>query len=131
MITLEQYFGRFSHTAEQQGNAELLLARVNLLLDDAVKYGVVLKIDPDTKCFIGGNQYGGFRPENCPIGAQKSAHKLAMAVDIYDPYNALDVWLDDAKLLKYNLCREHPDYTPSWVHLSTKMAKSGKLTFIP
>lgn len=125
MITLQQYFREFEKTKDQENNAQVLLDRVNVLLDDAVKYGVI------KNPVISGSQYGGFRPKDCPIGAPQSAHKLAMAVDIADPQNTLDGWLDDAKLLKYNLCREHPDYTKTWVHLSTKMPKSGKLTFIP
>lgn len=131
MITLAQYFRDFAHTETHKANAELLLNRVNVLLADAVKCGVVLKVNKNTGSFISGETYGGFRTLDCPIGAAKSAHKEAMAVDIYDPSNALDGWLDDIKLLKYDLYRESPDHTPHWSHISTKAPRSGRRTFIP
>jgi hypothetical protein len=125
MITLEQYFRDFEHTKEQENNARILLDRVNFLLADAVKYGVI------TKAVISGQKYGGFRPKDCPIGASQSSHKNAMAVDIADAQNTLDAWLDDIKLLKYDLYREHPEHTYAWCHLSTKSPKSGRRTFLP
>lgn len=131
MITLQQYFGSLEHTDDHKKNAELLLNRVNLLLSDAVKYGVILKENPKTKSLISGEQWGGFRTQACTIGAANSAHKQAMAVDVYDPVNALDGWLDDFKLTKYDLFREHPDSTVGWCHLSTKPPKSGRRTFLP
>lgn len=131
MITLDQYFAKFPHGIEHESNAKVLLNRVNLLLEDAKKYGVILKVNKKTGCLISGELFGGFRLENCPIGAKQSAHKLAMAVDVYDPDGALDGWLDDIKLLRYDLYREHPEQTAGWCHLSTKSPKSGKRTFLP
>jgi len=132
MITLEQYFRDFKKTDEQIKNAALLLNRVNLLLSDAVKYGVILKINPKTQSNISGDTFGGFRPENCPQGAENSPHKEGMGIDIYDINNALDGWIDDIKLLKYDLYREHPEYTKGmWCHLQTRIPKSGRRTFIP
>ena len=131
MITLDQYFGKHGHNSEHIKNARELLDRVNVLLSDAVKYGVILKVSKKTGSHISGETYGGFRPQDCPIGAKLSSHKEALAVDIFDPDNALDGWLDDIKLLKYNLFREHPEHTKGWVHLTTKPPKSGKRSFVP
>lgn len=131
MITLGQYFGRFEHTNEHTENAKVLLNRVNLLLEDAKKYGVILKINKNTGSLISGQTFGGFRPEDCPQGAKNSPHKQGMGVDIYDPDNSLDGWLDDFKLLKYDLYREHPEHTKTWVHLQTRKTGSGKRTFLP
>jgi len=131
MITLEQYFGELKHDDTHRANATLLLNRVNVLLSDAVKYGVILKINKNTDSYISGENWGGFRTVDCTIGAPLSAHKLGMAVDVFDPNNSLDGWLDDIKLLKFDLYREHPDATKGWCHLSTKPPKSGKRTFLP
>ena len=131
MITIEQYFGKFEHTAADTANAKILINRVNVLLADAVKHGVTLKENPKTKTLISGEQYGGFRPKDCPIGAKQSAHKLAMAIDLYDTMGSIDGYLDDIKLLKYDLYREHPEHTRGWCHLTTKPPKSGKRTFLP
>ena len=131
MITIDQYFGEFQHTGDHVNNAKVLLNRVNVLIGDAKKYGVVIKTNKATGSEISGSTFGGFRPEDCPQGAKLSSHKQAMAVDVYDPDNALDGWLDDIKLLKYDLYREHPEQTKSWCHLSTKAPKSGKRTFLP
>ena len=62
-----------------------------------------------------------------------SAHKLGMAVDIYDHGEHLDNWIDakpDA-LVKYDLYREEPASTVNWLHLSTRKPLSGKRTFKP
>jgi hypothetical protein len=131
MITLDQYFRDFKHTDAQRANASLLLNRVNLLISDAAKYGVILKTNKNTGSMISGDTFGGFRPKSCTIGAPGSSHKEAMAVDVYDPQNALDGWLDDIKLLKYDLYREHPEYSNGWCHLSTKSPRSGRRTFLP
>jgi hypothetical protein len=130
-ITLQQYFGSLEHSDSDKANAEIVLNRVNVLINEAVKYGVIIKENPKTQSFISGELWVGFRTQDCPIGAPHSSHKLAMAVDVYDPENALDGWLDDIKLLKYDLYREHPGSTKGWCHLSSKSPASGKRTFYP
>lgn len=133
MITLDQYFGKFQNlkTDANIKNATLLLNRVNVLLEESKKYGVSLKINPKTESLISGTQYGGIRPADCPEGSALSSHKKAMGVDIYDPNNALDGWLDDIKLLKYGLYREHPSKTDTWCHITTCAPNSGKRSFYP
>ena len=129
MITLEQYFGKFPELRipAYEKSATQLLVRVNLLLKEA-NHTIINK---KTGSQISGTQYGGMRPKECPEGAENSSHKTACGIDIYDPENTLDGWLDDIKLLKYDLYREHPDYTKGWTHLTTRQPHSGKRTFIP
>lgn len=137
MITLEQYAGVWIKHVDFNGAcqeaAKLLLDRVNRLLAEYVASGHELEINPKSKTNVSGEIYGGFRPQDCPIGAPYSSHKLGMAVDVYDPFNSIDIWLDTHPeiLVKYDLYREHPSATRNWCHLSTKPPKSGKRTFLP
>jgi hypothetical protein len=101
------------------------------LIEDAQKYGVMLVVNTKTGCLISGSKNGGIRPKDCPEGSALSSHKNAQGVDIYDPSNALDGWLDDIKLLKYDLYRESAESTPSWLHVSTRPPKSSRRTFKP
>jgi len=131
MIQLSEYFLDHNHTEEHRKNAEELLRRVNALLAAFVADGGALNKNPNTKTYISGQTFGGFRPADCPIGAPKSAHKLGMAVDVYDKGNQLDSWLTDLVLLKFDLYRESPHDTVGWLHLTTKSPKSGRRTFKP
>ena len=135
MITLEQYFGPYcTHPDAGSGMyqaAEAMLERVNALLAEAAADGVPLPSNPKTGSLVSGTENGGFRPLECSIGAPKSAHKMARAVDVYDPEDALDAWVNDDRLVKHGLYREHPDDTPSWCHLSDKAPPSGRRTFKP
>lgn len=111
--------------------AEVMLDKVNALLERALQEGVRLETNPHTGTLVGGEKNGGFRPQDCAIGAAKSAHKQARAVDIYDPDNALDGWLNDDILTEFGLYREAPTATNRWCHLSDKMPGSGRRTFQP
>lgn len=93
--------------------------------------GGKLEFNQKTKSYISGDKFGGFRPQDCPIGAPQSAHKCAQAVDIYDPDEKLDKWINDAVLEKFDLYREAPQATLGWLHVSTKRPNSGKRTFLP
>ncbi len=131
MITVEQYFRDFEHTETHTENAKALLNRVAMLIAFAETQGVKARINKKTGSIISGDTYGGFRPLSCPIGAEKSAHKQGMAVDIYDPDNALDAFVNDIILTKFDLYREHPDDTQHWLHVSTKIPASKRRTFKP
>lgn len=131
MITIAEYFGIWRHDSEHTKAAYELIKRVNALLEDAEENGVKCPINPVTKSQISGERFGGFRPQDCPIGAQKSAHKTGEAVDIYDPNNEIDNWITDKILEKHDLYRESPQDTLTWLHLSTRPPKSGKRTFKP
>ena len=135
MITLDQYFGPWRHhadvTPERLANAERLLVQVNAILAWAYGSGCDLPVNPATHSLVSGQTYGGFRPQDCPQGAPHSSHKEALAVDVYDPHNALDGLIDDQMLTAYGLYREHPDDTPHWCHLTIKAPGSGRRTFKP
>ena len=137
MISLQDYAGVWIKHVDWDDDckyqAALMLDRVNALLKDYIKAGRELEVNPKTKTNISGEIYGGFRPLDCPIGAKSSSHKLAMAVDVYDPFNALDIWIDQnpSVLEKHDLYREHPSATRNWCHLSSKAPRSNKRTFFP
>lgn len=142
MITRAQYFEK-PHTSEHEAAAADLLRRVEALRSDAEKDGVKRHADPDTGCEIsgarGGDGDGGFRLFSSKTGAAGSAHKSARAVDVHDPDNELDAWLDrfengegsNSKLEQYGLYRESPGSTIGWCHLQTRQPPSGKRTFVP
>lgn len=118
-------------TEERIENISDLVPPVNALLAKAKAAGISLPINPKTGTQVSGEQYGGFRPQSCPIGAPQSAHKVGMAVDIYDPSNALDAWITDDVLRACGLFREAPRATDTWCHLTTRRPGSGNRTFIP
>ena len=137
MITIDEYVGKWSDSEDWTDDtiaaATENLKHVNALLDNYAADGNELKINPATCSNVSGQTYGGFRPQSCTIGAPKSAHKTGEAVDIYDPDNDLDDYIDDNPdvLVTYNLYREASDSTPHWVHLSTRKPGSGSRTFNP
>ena len=133
IITLNDYLGPWASVAteEQRDNATAMLEKVNAFLEAAELFGVEIGENPVTKTCVSGEQYGGFRPADCPIGAEHSSHKLGRAVDIFDPYDALDNWATDARLEAFQLYREAPTATRRWCHLTDKAPGSGKRTFQP
>ena len=135
MISIIDFFGKFlghpDATNERIMDAEAMLEKVNALLLEAEANGVEIQTNPHTHTCVSGETYGGFRPQDCPLGAPHSSHKLGRAVDIYDPTNDLDRWITDARLEAHDLYRESPGSTPMWAHLSDKMPASGKRTFTP
>ena len=132
MITKEQYFQAKPHTAADEDNFYGLMTRVNDLLT-FLDYKV--PTCPNTGSQIsgskGGSGDGGFRLNTATTGAALSSHKQAMAVDLYDPDNALDDMLTDALLEQFDLYREHPADTEHWCHLTTRAPHSGHRTFLP
>lgn len=140
MISLPDYFGaKFDHpecTEVMKDNARTLLGRVNAMLDEARDAGVYKDwIDPDTGTRIsgskGGSGDGGFRLSTSTTGAAGSQHRKARAVDVYDPNNLLDGWVNDVILARHGLYREHPRVTRAWCHLQSVAPKSGRRTFQP
>jgi hypothetical protein len=76
----------------------------------------------------------GYRPGHYNTragGAAKSTHLSCEAVDIRDPGNGLDQWLDanHAKLVECDMWREAPDATAGWCHLDIRPRKNR--TFNP
>lgn len=137
MISLAQYIGVYANckdlTDVRKHNAAILLNVVNAAISHMQKKGVVFKTNPKTETQISGNTEGGFRPQGTATGKKFSAHKEGMAVDIYDPDNAIDNYItaNHQILDTFNLYREHPSATPGWCHLSIRAPKSGRRTFYP
>lgn len=138
MITKAQYFGNKPHTIAQEAAADKLLAAVNLLLHKAEDgCGYEYWIDPDTGTQIsgakGGAGDGGFRLPNSTTGAKSSKHKLARAVDVYDPNRVLAQWIvSNPSLLKaHGLYCEDFRWTPVWCHFQDIAPKSGMRIYIP
>lgn len=141
MINTKNYFGKWAVDANVQNfqDATELCSAVTGLMIEAEADGVICPINPVTNTQVSGTLYGGFRPPDCPEGAPHSAHKVAKAVDVYDPLNALDDYIDlyetpnggNTLLEKYGLYREHPSKTVHWCHLSIKAPPSGHRTFYP
>lgn len=144
MITLEQYFGKKTHTEIERWAAEDLLARRQALRDEYyAATGRAPDIDPDTGTEIsgthGGNGDGGYRSFDSGTGAPHSSHRQARGVDDSDQKNLFDVWLDqfedgkggNSMLEKHGLYREHPSATNTWCHLTTRAPHSGHRTFMP
>lgn len=142
MITNTQYFGSKAHTPEQEVAFADLISRIENLIDDAVSAGrYVQQIDPDTGSEISGSRGGagdgGFRLPTSTTGRSLSSHKEAKAIDIYDPLEELDTWLNEfesgdggnSKLQAHGLYREAPHSTPGWCHLQSRPA--SRRTFTP
>lgn len=135
MITVADVIGPWIKspdlTAGRRKSIADLVPQVNALLALASAAGIPTYKHPATGNPVVGPKYGGFRPQSCPIGAPQSAHKVGMAVDIYDPSNALDEWITDDVLTQCGLYREGGRWTPGWTHLTTRRPGSGNRTFIP
>lgn len=136
-LHVEQYFGKWlAHkdvTIHIIDNAKSLVAASNKLIEAMEMTGLTFTINPITQSLVGGETLGGFRPQDCPIGAPMSAHKQGLAVDIYDPDNRIDNWIigHQALLNQFGLYFEHPTATPRWSHWSIRKPKSGRRLFYP
>lgn len=133
-------------TPEVRATASVMLGRVNGLLNEARWEGVYADaICPNTDSAISGSHLtppsgdGGFRLSTSKTGGPSSQHRKAHAVDVYDPFNALDRWIDmfegeggkNSKLEEHGLYREAPAATPGWCHLQDVAPGSGRHTFNP
>lgn len=140
MFTIEQYAGKWIEspdwTPKVQANAEILILKVQELLAYAKAAGIKFPINPVTGSIISGTSLGGFRPQNCEVGAKRSAHKTGEAVDIYDPSKKFGEWClknqEFGQALQLSgLYAEHPAAISGWVHLTTRAPRSGKRVFYP
>lgn len=136
MISSEAYFAGKPHDAEQEIMADDLLVRVNALIDEAVAAGAFTRtVCPNTGTEISGSKGGagdgGFRLPTTSTGRPNSSHKQAKAVDIFDPDESLEDWIDDTILEKHGLYRESPSDTLGWTHLTTRPPGSCRRTFKP
>lgn len=131
-ISNAQYFQAKPHTDADEACCTELLDRVSAMF---AFLQVEPLICPNTGTQISGSKGGagdgGFRLQTATTGAAMSSHKLAQAVDVYDPQNSLDDMVTDEVLEQFNLYREAPDSTPHWLHLTTRAPHSGHRTFQP
>src|SRR5712691_13404888 len=136
MITIDEYFGKFADhpdaTPERKAGAAAMLAKVNALRADAEADGVVFERNPKTGTFISGSGHGGFRTEDCDVGADHSTHKDAHAVDSYDPLRRFAQWCVNhpERLTARGLYREREEWTPTWVHLQDVPPRSGEIGYV-
>ena len=140
MISIKDYFGKYEGHADitpaRYANAQRLVAKVNTLMAAMMADGVKFPDNPSTKCQVAGTGNGGFRPQDCPVGAPGSAHKMGLAVDLYDPEGEIDNWLNnniEARGLyeDLGLYFEALSSTIGWSHWSLVAPKSGRRFFIP
>ena len=138
MITYEDYVGKFESCSDLTGKIqENIFNRLVPIIQDlciAIKEaGIEFPINPKTGTCVSGSTYGGFRPQDCPIGAPLSNHKQGLAVDIYDPQGRIDAWCMTNKttLAEYGVWLEHPDATPGWCHMQVVPPRSGSRVFRP
>jgi hypothetical protein len=137
MIILEEYVGIHKDspdwTPERQSNAKKLLAACETLQDYMETDGIEFPINPKTGSEVSGETFGGFRPQNCPIGASNSSHKEGLAVDRYDPKGEIDSWCmaNQIKLKDNGIFIEHPSATPGWSHWTIRPPGSGHTVFYP
>ena len=138
-ITLEQYAGPYlahvDFTLERRSAAIDLLAAVNAVMTMAAADGVEFEKNPNTRTFVSGNGNGGFRPQNCPIGASNSAHKQGQGIDIAEVLGrrfARWCLANQPRLEAAGIrAMEDPRWTPLWVHLQTRPTNSGRFVFVP
>ena len=137
MFTISDYVGVHikspDWTDKRQDNAAKLILACTPLQLRMESEGIQFHINPKTGTTISGETYGGFRPQDCPIGAPESAHKQGLAVDRYDPGNEIDDWLvaHPEALVEFGIYIEAPSSTPHWSHMSTRNPPSGKHIFLP
>lgn len=124
MISLQELMDNNKYenlSDELKKNSEELLKRVNLF---RTEYGKPMYV------------VSGYRtPEhNTEIkGAKNSAHCQCQAIDFKDVDGKLKEFIvkDPEILVRCDLYMEHPDSTPSWVHLQSRVISSGNRIFKP
>jgi hypothetical protein len=133
MFTLDDYRAGNTLTKQEEENANKLIVKCTALEKYMISHGVKFLINPKTKTIISGNGAGGYRWPKCTVGAEHSAHRECLAVDIFDPDNEIDAFLAShpMALYEYQIYIEHPDFTKSWSHWSIRVPPSGKHIFIP
>lgn len=141
MISISDYFGKYGKdhkdvTPACYANAQRLLIKVNSLMAIAMANGIEFPVNPKTGSQISGDANGGFRPQDCPIGATGSAHKRCMAIDIYDPKGDIDHWLNHTPeareaIKDLDMYFEAMSATVGWSHWSILKPASGNRFFFP
>ena len=136
MILLQQYWmGRDRAypnelTDEIRANATETVRRANLLID---------RYQKATGDLRPRSVNSGWRPAAInaatPKAAKKSNHMLGRALDIADASKTMKTWLmtpeGQKALIECELWMEHPNATPTWVHIQIVPPASGKRVYMP
>lgn len=99
-------------TKDLESNLDTLLIAVNKLRD---LYGKPMYVS------------SGYRPgryNTAAGGAKNSSHVTCQAVDFKDADKALKTWITPEILEKCGLYMEHPDNTPTWLHVQVRSTKN-------
>jgi hypothetical protein len=137
MITLSQYAGKWAKhkdwTPERKANAAKLLEACDKLESLMAQDGVDFLDNPVTRNGISGATFGGFRPQECTIGAPSSSHKEGLGVDRYDPDGEIDMWClaNQGVLAECGIYIESPSKTRGWSHWTIRAPRSGRTVFLP
>lgn len=121
IISIDQYFmGRLDYENHPDilTNAEILLNKINLLLQNA----------PFTVSLRSG--YRSPEINKKAGGSKKSSHMTGEGIDIADNDGIIKRWIKNnfVKVTNLDLFQEHPDHTPTWVHLQTRPTKRNPFT---
>jgi hypothetical protein len=146
-ITAEEYFGQYQDhpdaTERVRENAEVLLAKVNVIYTRANLDGCEMPDNPKTGSGVGGDGHGGFRPQDCKVGAPNSTHKTGEGIDRFDPHRKFASWCmahqDILKAIGLHMedvrwtvtLSEKKEIVGGWVHLQSVPPKSGNVVYIP
>lgn len=108
-------------TRQIEANAHMLVPRLNRLL---ILFGEPRMLS------------SGFRDKasNTAAGGKRfSWHMQGLAADIEDKDRKLAEFIlaDESRLRMCGLYAEHPDKTPTWVHVQSEPPKSGRRIFQP
>jgi hypothetical protein len=133
MISIDDYLAH-GLTIEQPSeavidNAQLLLPKVNALLERAAAAGVDCAVDPIVN--------SGWRPASynatVPNAAVLSKHITGEAIDVRDVEGMLDDWCvrNLEVLAEIGLWLEHPLSTKGWCHVQSVAPRSGNRMFYP
>ncbi len=98
----------FPLTPTLEGNLNALLTAVNTLRS---LYGKPMTVS------------SGYRPGHYNEdagGAYSSPHLTCQAVDFHDGDNSLKNWVTIEILEQCGLYQEHPDHTPTWLHVQIR-----------
>jgi hypothetical protein len=142
-LTLSDYFKLHGRPADSAlvSNAELLLAKVNALLEEAAADGV----SPGTDQISGNAIPSGYRSPGANArtanAATNSTHLTCEGIDVQDLVHGrpLAVWCckNQDLLERLGLYMEDPRWTAGrtrtdpWVHLQDRAPRSGKRIYVP
>lgn len=136
MITLKQFFNGRDVQYASELTPEMLAAAATVVLRANKLLALYVEATGDQRP---RGVTSGWRPAainaNVPRAAKRSKHMVCCAIDIADASKTLKKWLmteaGQKALVECELWMEHPDATPSWVHVQSVPPQSGRRVFLP